>query len=321
MKARAFWVEAPRQGSIRDEVLRAPGPGEVLVRMVCSGISRGTESLVFGGGVPIDLFDEMRCPHQAGELSLPVKYGYIAVGVIEAGSGTVGQEVFCMHPHQTHFVVPATSVIPLPPGLPAARAVLAPNLETALNGMWDGELGGEERISIIGAGVVGLLLGWLLKVHGHADVELIDINPAREDTARALGLSLVLPGEARTERSKVFHTSGSPAGLETALRLCGNEAEIIELSWFGDQPVSVPLGAQFHSRRLTIRASQVGQVAPSHRAEWTHRRRMDWVLEHLAEHPELDVLIDGESALEDLPQTMLRLASPSSGVLCHRVRY
>lgn len=320
MKARAFWVEAPGQGAIREETLHEPSSDEVQVRMLYSGVSRGTESLVFRGGVPQTLAGEMRCPHQAGELTLPVKYGYIAVGEIEAGRGTVGQAVFCLHPHQTRFVVPAEAVVPLPDDLPPSRAVLAPNLETALNGMWDGDVSASDRVSVIGAGVVGILLAWLLRESG-ADVELVDLNPARAQVAGVLGIPFALSGDAQCQRDTVFHVSGNPAGLRRALELCGNEATVVELSWFGDAQVSLPLGEQFHSRRLTIRSSQVGQIAPSHRGQWTHRKRMEYVLKLLAEHPELEVLIDGQSEFIDLPQTMAHLAEPGCGVLCHRVSY
>lgn len=321
MKAQAFWVEAPGRGAIREETLREPGEGEVRVRMRYSGVSRGTESLVFRGGIPEVLHEDMRCPHQSGELGLPVKYGYTAVGEIEAGAGTPGQAVFCLHPHQTRFVVPVDAVVPLPADLPAGRAVLAPNLETALNGLWDGDVAAHHRVSVIGAGVVGTLLAWLLREHGCAELELIDTNPARGATAAALGLQFAAPSQASLDRDRVFHTSGNPAGLRQALELCANEACIIELSWFGDSEVVLPLGAEFHARRLTIRSSQVGQVAQSHRGSWTHRRRMDHVLQLLVDHPELDLLINDESEFGDLPQTMARLADPGAGVLCHRVRY
>ena len=297
MTARAFWVEQPGQGVIREEVLPNPGPSEVQVRMLYSGVSRGTESLVFRGRVPASQHQAMRCPHQAGAFSLPIKYGYIAVGEVEAGAGEVGQHVFCLHPHQTRFVIPASAVVPLPEGLPPARAVLAANLE------------------------VGILLAWVLQREGCQDLELIDLNPARREVAQHLGLPFASPDQARSERDRVFHASGSPAGLRHALSLCAPEATVVELSWFGDAEVGLFLGEAFHARRLTIRSSQVGQIAPSHRGEWTYRRRLDQVLQLLADHPELDVLIDGESSFEDLPETMSDLAESGSGVLCHRVCY
>jgi len=321
VKARAFWVEAPGQGALRDEALPEPGPGEVLVRMLYSGISRGTESLVFHDLVPESLHESMRCPHQAGAFSLPVKYGYIAVGEIAAGDGEVGQAVFCLHPHQSHFVVPATAIMSLPSELPPARAVLTANLETAVNGVWDGEVAPEQQISVIGAGVVGLLTAWVLKQTGIRDLEVIDLDPGRADVAASLGLSFATPDQARSDRDVIFHASGSAGGLRRALALCANEARIIDLSWYGDTEVTLPLGAAFHARRLTIQSSQVGQIARSHRGQWDYRRRMAHVLELLAQHPELDVLVDEESSFDDLPQTMKRLAASSGGVLCHRVRY
>ncbi len=320
MNVRAYWVEGPGQGVIRTVDLASPTGDEVLVRTLFSGISRGTESLVYRGMVPSNQHETMRCPHQEGSFSFPIKYGYICVGVVESQCELAGQAIFCLHPHQTHFVVPSAAVTPLPEGLDPSLAVLTANLETAVNGVWDADPQPNERVSVVGAGVVGSLVAWRLRVTSGLDVELVDVNPARAEIASVLGLRFRTPDEASKERDLIVHASGSEAGLVQALNMAAPEGRIIEMSWFGDQRVQLPLGEAFHSRRLTLRSSQVGQISPRYQGDWDYRRRLELVLSLLRDHPELGCLIDGESDFEDLPQIMKGLVD-GGGVLCHRVRY
>lgn len=320
-KARAFWVVAPGRGEIRDESVAAPQPHEALVRTLYSGISRGTESLVFNGQVPLSQHALMRAPHQRGEFPGPVKYGYINVGMVEQGPAEwCGRRVFCLYPHQTAYVVPVEALLPLPDDLPDARALLAANMETAINALWDAAPRVGDRIAVIGAGVLGTLVASLAARIAGTQVQLIDIDPSRAATAAALGLFFRAPQDADSDCDLVFHASASEAGLQLALRLAGMEAEIIELSWFGDRSIAVPLGEAFHSRRLSLRASQVGQVSPSRRARWPYRRRLQLALDLLRD-ARYDALLGEESAFEALPQTLARLAASSGSALCHRVRY
>ncbi|MDP2390129.1 MAG: zinc-binding alcohol dehydrogenase, partial [Acidobacteriota bacterium] len=246
----------PGRGEIRSEELRAPGGDEVVVRALFSGISRGTEALVFSGRVPQSEWTRMRAPFQVGEFPAPVKYGYSLTGIVEQGpADLVGRQVFVLHPHQTRFVVPAAAVTVLPDDVPPARAVLAANLETALNGIWDARPHVGDRITVIGAGTVGMLTAWLASRLADCVVELVDTNPQRAVVARALGVPFATPDTAAGEADVVIHASGSPSGLELALHVAALEANIVEMSWFGDQSVSVPLGGAFHSKRLTIASS------------------------------------------------------------------
>ncbi|MDP3716489.1 MAG: zinc-binding alcohol dehydrogenase [Acidobacteriota bacterium] len=320
-ESRAFWVVEPGRGEIRTEELRTPGGDEVVVRALYSGISRGTEALVFNGRVPQTEWTRMRAPFQVGEFPAPVKYGYSLTGIVEQGSADlVGRHVFVLHPHQTRFVVSATAVAVIPDDVPPARAVLAANLETALNGIWDARPHVGDRITVIGAGTVGMLTAWLASRLPECVVELVDTNPQRAAVARALGVPFATPETAAGEADVVIHASGSPSGLELALTLAALEATIVEMSWFGDQAVTVPLGGAFHSKRLTIASSQVGRIAPAQRARWDHRRRMQLALGMLRD-PALDALITGESPFETLPEVMAGLAQSSGDVLCHRIRY
>ena len=320
-QAHAYWVTAPGEGALRKEPLRQPGRGQVLVRTLYSGISRGSEALVFRGEVPVSEYQRMRAPFQMGEFPAPVKYGYINVGVVEQGPATlVGRTVFCLYPHQTRYVVPAEAVHPLPDSVPPGRAILAANLETAVNGLWDSGARIGDRITVIGAGTLGCLVAWLAGRLPGCTVELVDLNPDRAEVAAALGVGFAVPQQARAEADCVIHTSGSAAGLQLALELGAFEAAVTELSWFGDSPVPLSLGAAFHARRLTIRSSQVSAVATAQRARWNSQRRMQLVMELLADDA-LEILITGESAFADLPVLMPRLAAQPGRTLCHRIVY
>lgn len=318
--ADALWITAPGTAELRPTEFAAAGGDTVEVEALFSGISRGTESLVFDGGVPEAEWERMRCPLQAGGFPFPVKYGYAAVGRVTAGqSGLIGKQVFVLHPHQASFAAPAAMAVPLPAGVPAERAVLAANMETALNIVWDARAAPGDRIAVIGAGVVGALVARLCARLPGAEVTLVDINPGREGLATALGCAFAAPDACPRDCDIVVHASASSAGLATALDVAGMEARIVEASWYGAKHVAVPLGSSFHSRRLQLISSQVGQVPPDRRVRWTHRRRLEKALSLLAD-PRLDALICGETEFCDLPARYAAiLADPAT--LCHRIRY
>ncbi|MCK0744166.1 zinc-dependent alcohol dehydrogenase [Chromohalobacter nigrandesensis] len=319
--AQAFWIQAPGHGEIRQHALPDLQAHELLIRTRYSAVSRGTESLVFQGKIPESEYTRMRAPFQEGDFPGPVKYGYANVGVVEEGPGAWrGREVFCLYPHQTRYVVPLESVVPLPEDLPAARAVLAANMETAVNALWDAAPRVGDRISVVGAGVVGSLVAWLCQQTAGARVQLLDIDAGKAELAAALGLPFRHPRDAEDEQDIVINASGSPHGLRSALELAGYEAEIIELSWFGRDEVTLPLGEAFHSRRLTLRASQVGGVSPARRARRSHAQRLQLALTLLRD-ARLDALIDAESDFHDLPTTLARLSDTDRPALCHRIRY
>ncbi|MEU7337858.1 zinc-binding alcohol dehydrogenase [Streptomyces sp. NPDC007074] len=318
--ARAFWLHAPGRGEIRDISLPEPAEGEVLVKALWSGVSRGTETLVFRGGVPHNQYETMRAPFQEGDFPGPVKYGYLSVGVVEEGPAhLLGRTVFCLYPHQTRYVVPASAVTPLPAGVPAERAVLAGTVETAVNALWDAAPLIGDRIAVIGGGMVGCSVAALLARFPGVRLQLVDADPARAEVAAALGAEFAAPAEARGECDLVVHASATEQGLARALELLRPEGTVLELSWYGDRRVTLPLGEAFHSRRLSVRSSQVGTVSPA-RASRTYAERLALALELLAD-PALDALITGESGFEELPEVMPRLASGEIPALCHRIRY
>ncbi|MEU3018679.1 dehydrogenase [Nocardiopsis sp. NPDC007018] len=319
--ARAFWVRSPGVGEIREVELPAPGPDEVLVRSLGSGISRGTETLVFGGGVPPNQYGVMRAPYQEGDFPGPLKYGYLNVGVVEEGPGELaGRTVFTLFPHQTRFVVPASAVSVVPDAVPAARAVLAGTVETAINALWDAAPLVGDRVTVVGAGMVGCCVARLLAQVPGTRVQLVDVDPGRAAVADRLGVDFARPEEAEGGRDLVFHTSATEAGLVRSLRLLHVEGEVVELSWYGDRRVILPLGEDFHSHRLGVRASQVGMISPARRSRYDHSERLSLAL-RLLEDPAFDALLTGESPFEELPSLLPRLAAGELSALCHRVVY
>lgn len=320
MTARAFWTVGPGQGELRAETLPPPGVDEALVRTLASGVSRGTESLVFAGRVPPSQHATMRCPLQVGDFPFPVKYGYSAVGIVEAGPHSlIGRRVFCLHPHQDRFVAPASMLSPVPGAVPTHRAVLAANMETALNIAWDAAALPGERVLVIGAGVVGLLAAHLLARVPGVTLTVIDSDPAKTRVAAAFGLAFAAPADAPHEAELIVHASGSPEGLALALDRAAFEARVVEASWFGDRVVPLALGEAFHSRRLRLISSQVGAVAAPMRGRRSHAERLALALALLAD-ARLDVLLDGPTPFDDLPATMARLAA-RPGALCHVIAY
>ena len=319
--ASALWYAARGRAELRTAPLPPLKPGEARVRTLWSALSRGTERLVFEGRVSAFETERMRAPMQEGAFPYPVKYGYCAVGIVEDGPETlVGRVVFALHPHQDRFTAPADRLVPVPDAIPSRRAVLAANMETALNALWDAGAGPGDRIAVVGAGVVGLLIGYLAARLPGADVTVIDIDPSRSTVARRFGCAFQKPLDAADEADVVFHASATPPGLACALACAGFEATIIEISWYGDAPVAAPLGLDFHSRRLKLIASQVGQVAPSRRPRWTRRRRLEKALSLLADDT-LDLLITEEASFQNLPGALPQLLAPGAPGLATAVRY
>lgn len=320
-RARAFWLRAPGAGEIRAVGLPDPGPDDVVVRTVRSAISRGTETLVFRGAVPPAQRTEMRAPFQEGDFPGPLKYGYLNVGAVEEGPAELrGRTVFCLYPHQTAYVVPAGAVALVPEGVPAARAVLAGTVETAVNALWDLSPLVGDRVAVVGAGMVGCCVARLLQRFPALEVTLIDVDPGRADVAAALGVDFALPDDADGGLDSVVHTSATSAGLQRSLELLAPEGTVVDLSWYGDTEVRLSLGGAFHTRRLGIRSSQVGSLSPARASRRMAADRLALALELLRD-PAFDALLTGESHFDELPDVMARLADGSLPALCHSITY
>ncbi|POF34301.1 zinc-dependent alcohol dehydrogenase [Roseibium marinum] len=319
--SQALWYTGPAQCAIDVVPCGAPRAGEVLVQTLFSGISRGTEGLVFRGEVPESEWQRMRAPFQAGDFPYPVKYGYANVGrVLEGDPDLAGRIVFSLYPHQSVFVLPSSACVPVPAGIPAERAVLAANMETAINALWDGKPSPGDHICVVGGGVVGLLTAYLASRLPGSRVTLVDTNAAREETATDLGLNFALPEHAPRDQDLVFHTSASSAGLATALACAGDGTSVVEMSWYGSRDVLAPLGADFHCRRLKLVSSQVGTIPVERQARWTFRRRLETALS-LLQDPALDRLISHRVDFPELPAQLPELLNKASDVLTALVVY
>ncbi len=320
-EAHAFWLRAPGVGEIRPVTLPEPGRDDVMVRTLRSGVSRGTETLVFRGGVPPAQYAAMRAPFQEGDFPGPVKYGYLNVGAVEHGPPDLrGRIVFCLYPHQTAYVVPAGAVTLVPEDVPPARAVLAGTVETAVNALWDAAPLVGDRVAVVGAGMVGCCAARLLSRFPAVRVTLVDVDPARAGVATALGADFALPDQAADGCDLVVHASATSAGLQRSLDLLAPEGTVLDLSWYGDSEVRLSLGGAFHSGRLGIRASQVGAVSPARRGRRTTAERLALALELLRD-PAFDALVTEQSPFCELPDVMARLAAGSLPALCHTITY
>lgn len=319
--ARAYWSIGPGIGELRSEPLSQPSSGHILLRTIHSGISRGTETRIGLGDVPASEWPRMRCPMQTGDFPFPVKYGYCNVAEVIAGPDHMhGQSVFALYPHQDIYWLPADMATPLPAGLPPARAVLTANMETALNAVWDAGAAPGDRVIVIGAGTLGLLVAYLIARIPGTEVRVIDINPDRNQHIEWVGASPAQADELADDADIVINASGSQAGLATALGLLGDEGLVLEVGWLG-APAMLPLDGAFHSKRLTIKSSQVGQLPMTRRPRWDHRRRLTKALELLAGEPALDRIISHQISFDDLPETMAKLCAGWQAPLTIRVDY
>jgi hypothetical protein len=319
--ATAYWTVGPEQGELRREELRVPGPGEALVRSLYSGISKGTEMVVHHARVPECVAKEMAAPHQEGTFPSPVKFGYLSVGVVEDGPAEwQGKTVFCLHPHQDRYIVPVESLTLVPDNVPARRAVLTGTVETAVNGLWEAGPRLGDRVAVIGAGLVGGMVAKLLGSFPLGRLQLIDIDPAKRGFAETLGVEFSHPDDALGDCDIVIHCSASQAGLERALQLVGDEGDIIEMSWYADRQITLPLGEDFHARRLSIRASQVGVVARARRHRRTNADRLSLAVALLSD-PAFDTFLTGTSGFDELPDVVQRLSDGSLDALCHVIEY
>ena len=319
--SQSLWYVAPECAEIRSESL-APLPHQFLrVRALFGSLSRGTESLIYRGLVPESEYTRMAAPWMGGKFPFPVKYGYSNVGLVEEGpTEWLGQRVFALQPHQTLYQADMQNVVVLPEEVSSERAVLAANMETALNAVWDAAPGPGDRIVVVGGGVVGCLIAYLCGHLPSAEVTLVDINAERATIARQLGVNFSLPEAAPSDCDVVFHCSASAAGLATAMMAAGDEATVLEMSWYGDRQVQAPLGGAFHSRQIRLQSSQVGHVAASHRPRWTHRRRLQAAINMLHD-PRLDVLLEPAVHFSDLPDRLPDLLGTRSTALCCLIRY
>ena len=319
-EAQAYWVTESGHGELRPEAIPTPGPQEALVRTLYSGVSRGTERVVHEGRVPERVADLMHAPHQEGDFPGPVKYGYLSVGVVEQGPDTwIGKTVFSLHPHQDFYVVPTNHLTAIPEDVPARRAVLTGIVEVAINALWEAGPRLGDRVAVVGGGLVGGVLATILRKYPLGRLQLVDADAEKRNLAEKLNINFALPDEAENDCDVVFHCSASNEGLKLSLQLAGDDSDVIELSWFADKEVTLPLGEDFHARRLTIRSSQVGAVALPRRHRRTNAQRLQLAAATLKD-PVFDTFLSSECQFQNLPTSLVQLFEKPGG-FCHVVAY
>ena len=319
-EAQAYWVTESGHGELRPEAIPTPGPQEALVRTLYSGVSRGTERVVHEGRVPERVADLMHAPHQEGDFPGPVKYGYLSVGVVEQGPDAwIGKTVFSLHPHQDFYVVPTNQLTAIPEDVPARRAVLTGIVEVAINALWEAGPRLGDRVAVVGGGLVGGVLATILRKYPLGRLQLVDADAEKRNLAEKLNINFALPDEAENDCDIVFHCSASNEGLKLSLQLAGDDSDVIELSWFADKEVTLPLGEDFHARRLTIRSSQVGAVALPRRHRRTNAQRLELAAAILKD-PVFDTFLSSECQFQNLPTSLVKLFERPGG-FCHVVAY
>jgi 2-desacetyl-2-hydroxyethyl bacteriochlorophyllide A dehydrogenase len=321
-RARALWFDGPRKVAIRECDLPETGPDHVLVRTLFSGISPGTELLAYRGEIDESLALDETLPALSGSFSYPFQYGYSCVGRVEEGSGAPGGTlVFAFHPHQDRFVVGTEDAIEID-GLDARTATLFPLVETALQVSLEVALESAPVVVVAGLGVVGLLVAVLVQREG-AQVVGSEPLPWRRELAASVGIESVDPADldrwvadATAGRGIpiLVEASGNPAALADGLRVLGHEGTALVVSWYGTKPVPLPLGAEFHRRRLIIRSTQVSTIPARLASEWSRERRRRVALGLMHELP-LGTVATHEFPFAEAPAAYAQADEATPGLL------
>lgn len=296
----SLYFVAPSTAEIREEPLPPPAPGEALVETLLSAVSPGTEMLVYRGQAPADMAVDDTISALGGTFGFPIKFGYATVGrVAELGEGVdkswLGRVVFAFNPHESHFVAPVSTLIPLPDGIDPENAVFMPNMETAVSFLMDGKPVIGERVAVIGQGVVGLLTTALLGEMPLSALVAVDPIAMRRAWALRLGATSTTAPEAagdflgpcpgaKTGADLTYELSGNPRALDLAIDLTGEYGRIVIGSWYGNKPVAVDLGGRFHRAHIRLIGTQVSALSSEWLGRWTKERRLAVAWEMLRRH-------------------------------------
>jgi 2-desacetyl-2-hydroxyethyl bacteriochlorophyllide A dehydrogenase len=320
--ARAVRFVEPHLVDLVDIEVPMLSSGEVLVRAEFSGISGGTEMLAYRGELDSRIPRDETLGGLQGSFEYPFMYGYSVVGTVEAAGSdfTEGESVFAFHPHQTRFVVSAADVVSIGE-CDRRAATLFPLVETALQVSLDTGIRQREVAAVVGLGPVGILTAILLTRSG-AVVVGSDPKPWRREAAQSCGLETVEPEElgdaVRASTGGrgadfIVEVTGNPNVLGESLGLLSTEGVAIVVSWYGQKPVTLPLGADFHRRRLEIRSSQVSTIG-RRAARWDRARRLDTTRGLLTELP-LSELASHTFPFEQAPEAYAAIDRGDEGVV------
>ena len=296
MKNKTIYFTGPRQIEIRESEIPVPSRGTVLVKAIASGISSGTELLIYRGEAPKDMPADATIAALDHTLEYPLSYGYSMVGqVVEIGPdidpGWKGKLVFAFHHHTAYFLASVDSLFCLPEDVTVDEAIFLPNMETAVNLLLDGKPLIGERIAVFGQGIVGLLTVSLLALQPISQLFTFDLHPARRTASQKIGAHLSLDpltydfqGQAQSSNLNpgkqtgfdlTYELSGAPSALDQAVAITGYDGRIIVGSWYGTKRVSLDLGTHFHRSRMKLISSQVSTISPELLGRWNTQRRID----------------------------------------------
>jgi 2-desacetyl-2-hydroxyethyl bacteriochlorophyllide A dehydrogenase len=304
MDRQALYFLGPAQVEVRQEPLPDPGPEQVLVQTLFSGISPGTEMLIYRDEFPAEVTLDATIASLAGTFRYPLKYGYAAVGrVVEAGSrvpgGWTGRLVFAFQPHESHFLATPEELLPVPEGISPEIATMLPNMETATVFMLDGAPLLGEQVVVFGQGIVGLLLTALLGKMPLSNLVTLDLFPRRRLISESLGAhasldpaapqtlaslqSSLASGQWYAGADLVYEVSGHPAALDQAIAVTGYHGRVVIGSWYGRKMVKLNLGGAFHRSRIRLISSQVSSIAPELTGRWSKSRLLETAWQMLQE--------------------------------------
>ncbi|WNJ16800.1 zinc-binding alcohol dehydrogenase [Pontibacter sp. G13] len=305
--AQALWHLDAQSSELAEVPLEISPTLPCTVETQASLISSGTERLVSSGLVPASIQPDMRVPYMRGNFEFPMTYGYSLVGKVSNHDHPLsGQMVHLLHPHQTICQVASGDAFPVPEGIPARRATLASNLETAVNAIWDSGMSTGDKILVVGFGIIGSLVARLASLFPGTEVYVAETQRKRRMMAEQMGFFLLGDHDSEVEFDCAFHCTGASGGLQTAIDQVGYEGVIVELSWYGTRGIEVNLGGDFHSKRKKIISSQVSNLPADRQGRWGFRRRKETVFE-LLKDPVFDAHITREIPFEELPDFFQRL--------------
>ncbi|MEC9205932.1 MAG: zinc-binding alcohol dehydrogenase [Pseudomonadota bacterium] len=303
INAKSFWVKKKNFGFIKEHSIDKPKASEALIKTIYSGISFGTERIVFTGSVPKNQTKVMKCPHQEGEFGSNVKYGYLNVGKVIKGSQKFkGKFVFTLFPHQNFFVLKEDDLVLIPKSVPKKRCLLIANMETALNAIWDTSPTSGDTAIVVGAGIVGFMVAYLLKSTKGIDVTIIDKDKTKNKYAKHFDINFSNKIKKSSKVDFIYECSGNPNILNQLSTSLKEEGILCILSWYGNQVSKMNFGENFFSKRLKIVFSQVSKI-PKHRMkDWNNKSRRELAMKMLGDQ-KLDKLIERkEIKFEDLPK-------------------
>ena len=276
----ALWHNSDFTSELKEEKNSKIDIDQIEVKSLFSLISTGTERLVASGEVPVSSFEFMAVPYMKGNFSFPIKYGYSLVGKVTSVGKLYGKIVHLLHPHQGKCLVKEVDVMIVPDEIPAKRATLASNVETALNAIWDAEISIGDKVLIAGFGMIGSLLARVLSFMPEVEIVIMEKDANRVKMVQKMGFTFIDDPEP-SYFDVAFNTTSNEKALQIAIQSVGLEGKIIEMSWYGTKNVNINLGADFHYHRKQIISSQVSKIPSDKQSRWDYKRRKEVVFKLL----------------------------------------